>query len=445
MSNSPQLTGASTWPLSQLWLVLLAALPILTALASFQTDGEFANWQLYARQLWLPTQIFEIATIILALTLGASFWRPLASSSRPVQLLVGLWFTSMIIATAFAKIPNLAIFSLVSWTGHALFLIALMYLLRFWLTDVRWQTRLITWIPLGAACFGFLIVMFVALVGMDSKFDWISALPGFPNIRHMGYFLMPALMLSVGGIATGDSKARNIQTVLLVFNLAFVIWIGSRGPLFGYLATLMIAMLLFGEMRQHHTFKRLLLATLGGCVLSQMVPTPKDPTFNAIMRIDDSKSNDFDQLSSGRTEIWRGTLSAISERPIFGHGGNQFRLLVPAARKNFNQPHNSLLQFIFDWGVIGAGALIALLIILGLRVIAITKEQPLWLPSCLAATSMAIFSLIDGVFYYNLPIILFLTFSLGPLMIATMRANPTATADRSNSAVNVQRYRQRPI
>lgn len=429
--------------LAYLWSISLSILPVVTALVSFETDGKFAIWQMYARQLWLPTLVFEVATIAIAFRSGSkfSFTEQLSSANKTVKVLTGIWFVSLIIGTAFANIANVAIFSLVTWTVHVLFVLSIIHLFRRWSQDSNWSNTLAILMPAGSAFCWAIIILFVVVVGMESQHDWISALPGFTHIRHMGYFLMPALALSVGGIAVAqDHRLRNIHIALFSLNLGFVIWIGSRGPLFALLVTLPLAIVLFREIRRRETLLALLLAIVGGCLLSQLIPTPNHRAFNAIMRIEDGKSDDFDRLSSGRTELWGDALTMIPERPLFGHGGNQFRLLAPAARKNSNHPHNSVIQFIFDWGLIGAGAFMCLLTMLCLRIVSVARSNPeCCLPFSLAAISIVVFSIIDGLFYYNLPIILFLTSALYVLIKGTRNEERVVTSGHSISVANDDR------
>lgn len=408
------------------WLALLAALPVITSLISFRPDGQFAIWQAYARQLWLPAQVFEVSTIIIALAHGASIRQSIVSANVSIKLLAIIWFAFVLLATAFSERPNLALFNLVSWMLHLLFAISIAFLSRNWLASVDWQKLIATYLPVGSAVLSVLVVSFVMMVGLETEYDWISSLPGFPNIRHYGYFLMPAMALSAGMIAVGGHNARTTHMVLLAVNLGFTSWTGSRGPLVMFVITMILAFLIFSEMRRGRVLGMILLATVSGILLSQAVPTPNNSTFNAIMRIEEDKSRDVDQLSSGRTEIWRDTFPAVLEKPFIGHGGNQFRLQVPAARKTYNHPHNSLLQFAYDWGVIGAGAFLTMLLILAWRLLVTARAKPeICMPNCLAAISMAVFSLIDGVFYYNLPIMLFLTFALGTV------ARQSATVDQA--------------
>lgn len=415
-----QITAESpTFAASSLWFAFLACLPVIFALISLRTDGQFAFWQLFVRQFWLPGQIFEVGTIIFAFSQGCSLQREFKSYPHFVRILTVVWFASIIVATLFSPQPNTAMLGMISWTIHALFAISIYYLWKNWENEAGLNCRykLATWVPLGGACFGLLIVAFVLGVGLQADYDWVSSLPGFTHIRHSGYFLMPAMALSAGMIAITDGRQKLRHMALLAANFGFTIWIGSRGPLTVFVALLLLAFILFAVMRNIRTIGALLLSVAAGASLSQAIPAPAHSSFNAISRIEGGKSQSVDKLSSGRTDIWRDTAQGIAERPLVGHGGNQFRLLVPAAQKTYNHPHNSVLQFTYEWGLVGGGALLCLLALLFWRMFRISMMRPNeMLPLFLAASSMAIFSLIDGVFYYNLPIMLFLTFAFAILV-----------------------------
>ena len=417
--GKPHLTRAFASSYFSLWLAILSSLPLMAALISFRVDGEFAFWQLFARQFWLPGQIFEVGTIIFAFSQGCSLQRQFKGYPSTVRGLTAIWLVSVILAVLFSPQPNTAMLGLISWMVHALFAISIHFLWKHWRIDLacQWRDKLSTFVPLGSACFGIVIVAFVITVGLSADFDWVSSLPGFTHIRHSGYFLMPAMALSTGMIAVTGGREKLVHMALLATNFGFTIWIGSRGPLTVFVALLLIAFILFAAMRNIRTIGALLLSIAAGALLSQAIPAPAHSSFNAISRIEGGKSQSVDKLSSGRTDIWRDTAKGVAERPLFGHGGNQFRLLVPAAQKTYNHPHNSVLQFTYEWGLVGGGALLCLLALLFWHIFRASVARPNeMLPLFLAATSMATFSLIDGVFYYNLPIMLFLTFAFAILV-----------------------------
>lgn len=82
------------WPESRSaiwWIAALSALPVVTALLSFRVDGEFAFCQLIARQFWVPSQLFEIATIVFAFSRGCAVQKEWAWLGGTVKSLVALW------------------------------------------------------------------------------------------------------------------------------------------------------------------------------------------------------------------------------------------------------------------------------------------------------------------------------------------------------------------
>jgi O-antigen ligase len=395
-----------------IWIWALSALPAITAWLSFSPSGDFSYAQLVVRQFWLPSYFFELATIILAISSGLSIQKEWLALHRSTKFLMSVWLLSVFVATALAEFPSAAMLSLVSWMTHALFAISLFYLFRLWrnIDQFNVVAAFSNAIPLGATAYVLTIAIFMTVVGISADFDWVSSQPGFPHIRHSGYFLMTAMALSTAMIATRSGRQRVLHTVLLAVSFGFAIWIGSRGPLIAYFAMLAGSMILFRPMRNARTLGHIALAVVAATVLSQAFPTPDHSAFNVISRFLGLKLGTVEELSSSRTEFWRQTWHAIVANPIIGHGGNQFRLQVPIAGANYNHPHDSIFQFAYDWGVIGAASLLALL---GQNIIKMcriaVKDSNRLLGSFLVVISMAGFSLIDGVFYYNLPIMLFLT------------------------------------
>lgn len=362
----------------------------------------------------MPSQFFEVATVVFAFSRGCSVQNSFGAFSTPVKGLALLWLTAMLLAVVLAADPATALLGLISWLVHGLFAISIWFLFQRW--QGNWQTDFVDAMPLGSALFALAIGGFVAFLGVTADYDWVSSLPGFPHIRHSGYFLMPAMALSAGAIALSAGNRKLLHIMLLAINFGFAIWIGSRGPVIIFAGMLALAFAAFAVMRNPRAVAAIALALGIGAMLSQAIPTPSHSSFNAVARVSGSDTQSVDKLSSGRTEIWRDTLQAISDQPLVGHGGNQFRLQIPAAKETYNHPHNSVLQFGYEWGLIGAGVMLILLAMLGVRLLRSTFADPAKnLALFLGALSMAMFSLIDGLFYYNLPIILFLTCAFGIL------------------------------
>lgn len=402
---------------SFLWQCALCSLPSLSVLVTIPIAGTFETWQIVTRSFWLVAQVFEIATILFALSQGFSPIAQMKLLTKPVRLLAFLWIANVALATMLANDPAAAIVSGAKWLLHGLFAISLWHISKRW--PANWATTFANALPVGTAVFAVMIISFVLINGVDADYDWVSSLPGFPHIRHPGYFLMPAMAVSTWMIFKSTGRSRYLQAGLLALNFGFTVWIGSRGPSIVYALLLVPALLIFAKIFAGNKIASLALATLAffaGVLLSQSIPAPNNGMFNALSRFEGKQNTSVESFSSGRTNIWQQTITAVRYQPWIGHGGDQFRKQMPIAQNTYNHPHNSVLQFAYEWGIIGAFSLIALLAILAVRSLKATVKDPeAKLGMFFAASSMAFFSLIDGVFYYNLPIMLFLVFAFGTL------------------------------
>jgi O-antigen ligase len=114
-----------------------------------------------------------------------------------------------------------------------------------------------------------------------------------------------------------------------------------------------------------------------------------------------------------RLGIWRDSLTAIAQRPILGFGPEGYQL-SGCCNPNVVQPHNSVLQILLEFGVLGlvVFAWVAI-VVFGPRVRAITLHTPRLERNSIDSTLLAIlagfagFSLIDGLFYYPVPLVHF--------------------------------------
>jgi hypothetical protein len=59
-----------------------------------------------------------------------------------------------------------------------------------------------------------------------------------------------------------------------------------------------------------------------------------------------------DELSSTRLSFWSVTWHEILQAPWLGHGADSYRFILP--KQDGNQPHNWILQFLLDFGFLGA-------------------------------------------------------------------------------------------
>lgn len=399
------------------WSVAISLYPLWRcALLAGPVPGVSAM-QLAERFFWLTFWPVEALAILAAVANGFRIASAIRSLPRAVRLLLLAWLTSLILGTVTAGYPGAAFRSAIGWVVHATFALALWHLASRNPAQMarRFEqfANLLPWMTLAA---GMLTMTQVFRIGLSSDYPFVTDLPGFAHIRHTGYIFAPAIAVCLGYLAVG-SRAAGGTMILLGLNTALCLWFGSRGPFLGLMIGLAITALMLSEFRHPVFLARCAASLATGACLSVLVPSPDNQGFNALKRFFGS-STDMQEFSSGRTAFWKETVHLILDRPWFGHGGEQFRFISKLADHTYRHPHDFVLQFLFDWGLVGGGAA---LILLACMVAAALKGHRQGTPASkiglLGVISMLGFALIDGILFYPFTIavtIVFLTMAMTP-------------------------------
>lgn len=398
------------------WLLLLAIIPLFRILVLTSSNGEFATWQSTWRIYWLPSLYAEFAVILVALLHKMSPAKLFGSLGKPVQLILGLWIIALVAASALAPFSGPAIASATNWIVHLLCAASIVHLVRCCQVDLLSMVRKFCLALAGStALAGMAIIAFVLLAGVDSDYDWKSSLPGYAHIRHTGYIFAPAIAAGLASIAIWPKFYIKPHLAILIINTAAMLWLGSRGPAAALLIGIIIAVLFSPHLRNRMFWQRTVAAITTGSILSILLPAPTIGWFGALQRFWNG-SGEPSEVSSGRTDIWLETFRLISEQPWLGYGGLQFQRINVAAEGFFKHPHNSVLQFIFDWGLIGGSAMLLLLALAYFRLL-LDKNIDAGLRTfgLLGGSTMLAFSMLDGVLFYNFTILVSMIFLLVPL------------------------------
>ena len=406
------------------WLLLLGIIPLFRILVLTATDGHFTHWQSSWRIFWLPSLYVEFAVIFVALLHGMSPVSMYGRLSRPVQILLGGWIIALVAASSLAMYPGPAMMSAAIWIVHLLFAASIVHLVRRdpvgSLTMVR---NFCLVLAASAALAGLAIIAFVMITGVDSGYDWKSSLPGYAHIRHTGYIFAPAIAAGIASLAIWPRFQIKAQVMLLAVNTAAMLWLGSRGPAAALIVAIVIAAIFSSYLRNRLFWQRAGTALAAGAILSVLMPAPAIGWFGAIQRFWNGNAGPSD-LSSGRTDIWLETVRLIGERPWLGYGGMQFQFVNSAAEGFFKHPHNSILQFVFDWGVLGGMAMLLLLATAYFRLLLDQRiDSHMRTLGLIGASTMLAFSMLDGILFYNFTIAVALIFLLVPLA----SVNPSGT------------------
>jgi O-antigen ligase len=386
-------------------VIIIAMMPLLQAIATWDDDGQFTIFAHYVRQYSLPVTILELVVLLLCATIG---WRPhrqFLALQRPTQLLAVLAavsvFVSSVVNLESSIIPMLFAFR---YAAHILLLGALVHVLKRAQTDL--STRYWLWAMVcGAIAYILALSVFSVFVPKPDDFKWFERIPSATNIRQIGSVVVVLAMAPATLLFFEKRKADSVLAwASLTCLLAFLMWTGSRGALLGFCIGAAVAMwrnwVAITPSRKFSLFWSILAAI----AVSVLIPAP-DPSFGIFRMVETVASSD---VSSGRLEIWKNSVGAIMDAPLFGYGAGTYRQNMTLLNGfPFNHPHNFVLQFVYDWGVLGGSIMVVLLGTLGTKLMKPFTSKPdahfLATASFVTITTTA---LIDGPLFFPMPIVI---------------------------------------
>lgn len=250
-------------------------------------------------------------------------------------------------------------------------------------------------------------------------------IPYHSNIRHFAYhgYLAAAAATAVFALRRESVAITFPVTVAALFGIVFF---GSRGALYSWAVFVGTAIILTDRRKQLLAFSvsALLLAGLAAYQASALGLATQESLF---ARAEIGASVVY--RSAGRWPIWVDTLQAILKQPWFGYGPEGYAVSRCCNPRTI-QPHNFVLQFAMEFGIMGFSLLACIAFCLfkevgGLRSIvrkARTDPQVAVLISILIG--FLAYAMVDGLLYHAIPSLHFAV--LAALLFATLHPAKTA-------------------
>lgn len=349
--------------------------------------------------LHVPTALAQVL-FICVVVLKTDWKQQLMTMTFGQRALLALLFGYVFFVSFASPIPS-ALLLAMFWLIHIVFFLSLVVFYR---ASFMHQNDMI-WRVLGVAslvhvaAFLFAWVVWPALVR-----DHI--LPVFENIRFLGYFVAPAVVVMAMMFVT-----RRDAAILPLASFAaaafYIIHTGSRGGAVAIVAGVSVA---GAYLAWHHRpvprgrVMILLAVTAALLILSGFLPKlPWPPLLDRAMA--DASNTGTDALS-GRGWVWSVTLDAIRERWLVGYGPaflvHVYILVLDGAEVGVRNSHNIVLQLLLHWGVLGSVLILAtgLSFARNIRAALAMKPDHALLP-LVALSTMLVHSLVSGVFFYS--------------------------------------------
>lgn len=393
---------ASAKEQSAVWLCF-ALIPVFMALATWDPAGSRTPLQSNIRFFAAPALLFELFTIVAAL--GSGF-RPLKAFREAARWQMIALLLLILIAWGSALITAPVTVAAVVRTSLSLLHLSFGLCAAYLLTNASLPIRRTIWrmIAAGICVYAAILVLYVAAVDWSGEFDWVYFGLGVMHIRLVGFYAAVGALAALGLAASSRSSlefwAATAGVTLLV---GIICWTGSRGALIAIVGSMAVGLTCIPSMRSRKTIVSVCLSLVAGAALS--LPFAAPHSMYGLLRIsEDMTGESINELSTGRSRMWMGTLQAVARQPFFGYGEDQFRSLIQEALGRFNHPHNVIFQMLLQWGIVGSICFFSLMAALwwsSLR--AVRNESHSGTPAFLVLSGLLIFSLYDGTLYHVYP------------------------------------------
>lgn len=270
------------------------------------------------------------------------------------------------------------------------------------------QSAFLRALLIGALIYAIIVATKTAEVWDVKSFNWTRFGVGVSNIRQVGFYGITLVGLSIGLLA---NKAASRPEKLLAFAALFAgfcLLLGNGGRSgFGGGLVAVVAVLIFAAPGSRQRLAEITgLAILCALPIGMLHwPSPLLGLANLYSRT--LVMENVENFDSSRLLFWKETFERFLDRPAFGYGEDQFRELVQVARRGFNHPHNSVLQFLFQWGLVGTSLLTLAFIDFPARAIKASRERPdIMLPAIGPVAGLLAMSLLEGSLYHTYPIMI---------------------------------------
>lgn len=398
---------ASTLNRKNEWRVaifVLALIPVIQSVMTWDLDGRLSDAAYFTRHFSFPAMICQFFIIILSARFGANGIAILKNLSRPVFIAFSIWAIVAIYAT----------FSVDQSQAASVLLLGRYFLhfLSFWalaaLISGATDFSSIFWykiLALGGFLYVLCLTLFAFVVPDPANFNWILRMPSATNARqianNMAFLLIPAVAL----LLFTNPKQKWAFFICAAAMTAFIAWTGSRTAIVGLGFGGLIALAVLRMMPEIKAMMITGASIATGLLISLLFPAPA-PQFGLFRMV--QASQDSAQFGSGRSETWSLAIEHIGNNPIWGHGSGRYREnMSDFVEFQLNHPHNFALQFFYDWGLIGGGAAVLLLALLGWHICKSARKTPLaGFAAVTAFFAIIAMSSIEGALFHPIPIIL---------------------------------------
>ena len=234
--------------------------------------------------------------------------------------------------------------------------------------------------------------------------NWLNFPIGVANVRHLGCYGITLSGMGAGLLATApDRRTRSLYLLLTMIGFAWTDLSGGRAAFGAGICGAALVWLLAPAETRPRLALELIVAFVAAMPLSMIYIPPNrswglQSIFGRLLG-----QHTVGQFTSGRVRLWKGAWNGFLASPLIGHGEGQF--LYEVADGQWDHPHNSILQFLYQWGIVGTSCMLIIVWPALRRARAVAQGHPEFgLPAIGALAGQLLMSLLDGSLYHLFPI-----------------------------------------
>lgn len=308
----------------------------------------------------------------------------------PVRLFLLLFFISGFIAALFSE------YSFYAWGDllHTFFILNTVFIIySFFCSYPKTKTIILSTMFIGI-CLLHLEFIFRSLIGLylDGQIKPNMVYPSFANYRFLNQVQIQFIFIFIYLTLVAPLVYRKYLFFFSVVSIFMLLISGARGALLSLVLVLSFIFLFIRNVNLKRIFLNSIIILVLGIILFGVYLA-----YENLVRPLDSGVYILRSNSSGRLSMWYEAIYYIINNPI-GIGPYQYGTITKL--NNFSHPHNSIIQFVLEWGWLAAVAIFSLILYFFLYVVSLFRKENNILKLSLASSLLAgiLYSLFSGVF-----------------------------------------------
>jgi O-antigen ligase len=345
-----------TWP-KEYWLMLVLCF------LSFNIVSTAGGKTFFNAEMIMNHELFFIGMYFLLLRTFPPLTR-IVRENVFTSVIVILWLLSITLSLYFSPFDLWLEYKaqqryLQTLTHFAFFIIAWDFLYRY-RPPLKWLYYTIAASSLYVI--GHFVFDILSTSNVDAM-DFFTKPPLNSHIRHTGYQVAAATTFFFAFFIRQLKLKSECVINFTIYTIlwAFLFWLGGRGAAFSVLVSFaLVSVVLFYKNISVKSFLFISLVAISlGVIISELTAVMH---WNGVLQAFQRSlvAENINQLSTNRIKIWLTTWESVKRHFLFGLGPQGY-FFMPT-RIFGVQPHNVLLQFLVEWGVVGTVLFMFLLI-----------------------------------------------------------------------------------